>query len=544
MECESGQEARLLRLLEQADRLREQNPAGFLGMVTTVHAQRNQLSPEQAWRVELMLADGLLLTGQLMDALRQCHRLKRELSEGRFPPSCSRQKLLQLCIRCHDAMGQYEQAMQYRLELFHLDNGEQPELQLDNLLGMARYHNRSRNPDKALKVLQQAEELVQQKGLPPAAFGQIRSLQAQAFLERRALDQALTAIEMALQYWDELGLLRERGEDLARLAAIHHAGGKSHTALEVLQQAVLMLEACNASHRLPDVHLQAARIHLDLHQTSEALHHASTALALAEKNDRNEARAQAHRLLVQLHETEKNYRQALAHMRAYHELEQQIFSEQTHQRLLQLELDHALQKSEQEKALYRLKTDQLSQALREAEDLRVALEKQAHRDQLTQLYNRHYLVDKLNTTFRRSRKNDRPLSLVLADLDHFKRINDRFSHAVGDQVLQQVARLLRSNLRRSDVAGRYGGEEFLLILPDTDEQAALQVCEKLRRCIHEHDWERIAPGLRVTISMGICAHPKARSHEELLQMADRFLYAAKHAGRNKVLARLPEEQRQ
>ncbi len=540
MESESGQEDRLSRLLEQAQTIRENNPAGFLAMVTTVHAQRNQLQLERVWQVELMLADALLLNGRLSEALKHCHRLKQSLHNGLFPAS-GRTDLFQLCIRCHEAMGQYEQALQYRQELLEHNDTVDAALHVDNLLGIARFYNQAGQAERALEFLQQAQTRFQDHALPQAVFGRIRSEQAQSWLLLNELSQAFTAMEEALTIWEQLGLLRERGEDLARLAAIHHAAGKSHQALEVLQQALLMLEACDCGHRMPAIHLQAARVHADLHQSTEACKHASTALVLAEKQQQAEVQAQAHQLLVGIYERQEDYRQALEHMRAFHALEQQIFSQQTHQRLLQLELDHALKQSEQEKALYQLKTNQLSQALREADQLRQKLEQQAHRDQLTKLYNRHYLVDKLNTTFRRSRKNDQPLCLVLADLDHFKRINDRFSHSVGDQVLMKVAEILQSNLRQTDVAGRYGGEEFLLILPNTDNAAALQVCEKLRACVREYDWSRIAPGLEVTISMGICAHPEARSHEELLQMADRFLYAAKNTGRNKVMARLEEQ---
>ncbi len=536
MGSEPGREASLLALLEQARQAREQNPAGYLAMATALHAQRSDLPPDPAMEVELLLADALLQAGQHEEALRHCHRLQQGLDEGLFPEHF-RHRILHCCICCHEASGQYEQAMDARLQLMAHASELEPEQQVDNLLGMATFHNRVQSADKALNLLDQAHDLHIQYGLSSRLAGRIESERAQAWLLNGDLDRALTCMETALAFWDQLGLLRERGEDLARLAAIQHARGESHPALETLQQAMLMLEAAGCEHRLPAIHLQAARIHADLKQTDESLFQATTALEMARKSGDRECSAGCHGLLVQLYETLGHHRQALEHLRQQYRLEQSLYSERTRRRLLQLELDHALQKSEKEKALYRLKSAQLTQALQEAERLRIRLEHQAHRDQLTQLYNRHYLVDKLNTSFRRSRRNDRPLTLVLADLDHFKRINDRYSHAIGDQVLIQVAELLRSNLRQSDVAGRYGGEEFLLILPDTDEQAAFRVCEKLRRCIHGYPWERIAPGLKVTISMGICAQAQASSHEELLQMADRFLYAAKASGRNRIVSR-------
>ena len=125
-----------------------------------------------------------------------------------------------------------------------------------------------------------------------------------------------------------------------------------------------------------------------------------------------------------------------------------------------------------------------------------------------------------------------PLSVVLLDLDHFKQINDGYGHGVGDDVLAAVGGALTGGLRASDFAGRYGGEEFLVLLPDTDGQGALDAAEKVRAAI-----EGIAlPNLdrAVTASLGVAAYPTdALDSETLVRMADRALYAAKAAGRNR-----------
>jgi diguanylate cyclase (GGDEF)-like protein len=124
----------------------------------------------------------------------------------------------------------------------------------------------------------------------------------------------------------------------------------------------------------------------------------------------------------------------------------------------------------------------------------------------------------------------------MLDLDRFKQVNDRFSHAAGDEVLRTVARILRENTRGVDVVARYGGEEFCLILVETRLDEGAQLCERLRACIEAHDWSEVRAGLAVTVSAGVAGLHEADAPDALLAAADVRLYAAKHAGRNRVCA--------
>jgi diguanylate cyclase (GGDEF)-like protein len=125
--------------------------------------------------------------------------------------------------------------------------------------------------------------------------------------------------------------------------------------------------------------------------------------------------------------------------------------------------------------------------------------------------------------------------LSICDLDHFKRINDTYGHAQGDQVLQRVANALKSHVRGVDVAARYGGEEFAIIFPETDKDSAQIACEKLRNVIEELTYDEPLNDERLTMSFGVaCLPTDALSSEELLEKADQALYGAKSAGRNRV----------
>ena len=128
-----------------------------------------------------------------------------------------------------------------------------------------------------------------------------------------------------------------------------------------------------------------------------------------------------------------------------------------------------------------------------------------------------------------------PIALALLDLDHFKRVNDRFSHLVGDDVLRICARLLRESSRDRDLVARFGGEEFAIVLPGAELPIALVVCERIRRAICDYPWDTIQPGLAVTASLGCVVGLPGTTTQEMLTGADRQLYAAKAAGRNLVM---------
>jgi len=161
---------------------------------------------------------------------------------------------------------------------------------------------------------------------------------------------------------------------------------------------------------------------------------------------------------------------------------------------------------------------------RRAEDL----VRQANEDALTGLPNRRQ-VDALLADW------PRPLSVALLDVDHFKQVNDRFSHAIGDEVLRQLAVILRNNCRPREVPARLGGEEFLLILESGDEADIGRVAERLRAAVEAFPWHTVAAGLRVTISIGVAWAHEVADAQQLLAVADRRLYVAKREGRNRVV---------
>ncbi|MEL6872822.1 MAG: diguanylate cyclase, partial [Pseudomonadota bacterium] len=159
-------------------------------------------------------------------------------------------------------------------------------------------------------------------------------------------------------------------------------------------------------------------------------------------------------------------------------------------------------------------------------------------DALTGLHNRRYMETHLNTLLDRARENDTALSIILADIDHFKSINDTYGHDVGDLVLQQFAERFKDNTRSVDLACRIGGEEFVIVMPDTDLEPAYQIAERLRTSVAATPF-RVSESLEipVTTSVGISMLEYGEdTPATLFKRADNALYAAKREGRNRVIA--------
>jgi diguanylate cyclase (GGDEF)-like protein len=156
-------------------------------------------------------------------------------------------------------------------------------------------------------------------------------------------------------------------------------------------------------------------------------------------------------------------------------------------------------------------------------------------DSLTGLVNHSRLQQQLEIETARALRQRRPMSLAMIDIDHFKQVNDRFGHPVGDRVLKNLSRFLRQRLRTSDVVGRYGGEEFAVVLSDTDEKAACEVLESLRRDFASITHETEGESINVTFSVGVSSVPRHAKVRELLVAADQALYRAKREGRNRVV---------
>jgi two-component system, cell cycle response regulator len=191
------------------------------------------------------------------------------------------------------------------------------------------------------------------------------------------------------------------------------------------------------------------------------------------------------------------------------------------------------------RAMLRIKRlqDELDQKNRELELANHRLKKLSITDGLTELFNHRHIHELLHDEFERTLRSGDPLSVAMIDLDRFKHVNDTYGHPTGDVILFETARILRDTAREIDMPGRYGGEEFIVILPGTNEDAAAAFAERVRHAIEGYLFRDGATEVRMTLSSGVASFPAngTDSPESLLKLADAALYQAKEGGRNRVV---------
>jgi diguanylate cyclase (GGDEF)-like protein len=181
--------------------------------------------------------------------------------------------------------------------------------------------------------------------------------------------------------------------------------------------------------------------------------------------------------------------------------------------------------------------DELDQKNRELELANKRLRKLSITDGLTDLFNHRHIHELLHEEFERTRRSGEPLAVAMLDLDRFKLVNDTFGHPTGDVILYETARILRETAREIDMVGRYGGEEFVVILPGTDEEAAAQFADRVRVAVSEYLFRDEANEVTMTVSGGVASFPGLDiDHPDvLIKRADEALYAAKEGGRNRIV---------
>jgi diguanylate cyclase (GGDEF)-like protein len=177
----------------------------------------------------------------------------------------------------------------------------------------------------------------------------------------------------------------------------------------------------------------------------------------------------------------------------------------------------------------------LKTRLAEIQELHEKLEEQATREPLTGLYNRRFLAEALDRETSRAKREEKPVSIIMLDMDYFKNFNDSYGHKCGDEVLRSIAKFLVENVRHEDVACRYGGEEFVILMPNATLESAYERAENWRKIFQSNAFEYEGLKLQATFSAGVASFPlHGEDGESVLQAADKALYHSKNNGRDLV----------
>jgi diguanylate cyclase (GGDEF)-like protein len=435
---------------------------------------------------------------------------------------------------CADALEYFEASLNTS-ERLNSQKGRQV-----NLMCIAQAQRQLGQYDQALEyahrslILIQTFENIQDTCEAQAFIGEIQTLIGRRALESGATLQATNAFEAA----------RKSLSDALEVANTQTNPEYQAVALTGLVGVLTDLERFETASRLGQDALKIAtklqnpavrartlvaigRLRLKSEKPNQALESFKQALEIFETLGQREEAAQVHRELANAHKSLEQFAPALHHFERFYELDAQVRSQGAERRAQALTVKVDLERAHFEAELHRVRASELS-ALNER------LERQTREDGLTKLSNRRHLEEFMRSAFTAAQEHATALSVLLLDIDHFKAVNDRFSHATGDKVLQAVADLMRQHVNPDELAGRFGGEEFVLVL-HANPKESYERAEKLRLAIQNHDWASIAAGLEVTLSLGWCAQTNLENHERMLSNADAMLYAAKRAGRNRVM---------
>ena len=324
------------------------------------------------------------------------------------------------------------------------------------------------------------------------------------YMARGEIHHALQYLEKSQQLAQKLGFRREEAELLRRLSAISFQQGQPEQAFSYLQRALTIAQEIEARHEIFKTHAD---------------------LAAAYKQA-------------------GNFEQALTHYERFHTIKEEVFNDQADMRLKSLETAHRLEQAQKEAEIYQLKNQTLQTEIEERKLAQAHAEHIATIDPLTSLFNRRHFFHLAEHAFTKALYDTTPLCIIMFDLDHFKQVNDTYGHLIGDKVLIAAANTIRNGLRTSDILGRYGGEEFSAILPETTVEQGHLVAERIRETLETVPVETEKGLVFITISCGVGKifiddSFSTLTLNVLIDRADQALYQAKQAGRNRTVVFQP-----
>lgn len=410
--------------------------------------------------------------------------------------------------------------------------------------------------DSALATYQRALDIAERRG-DENRIGIVLSNLGTTSLGMNKPEQALGYFGRALE------ILQRTGSDLDVLTALGNIGGAQRRlarydeALATNARIVALAEKIDSKVRLADALTDTAQILIQLKQHDQAAGHLARAIGVARAANLKRNEREAELQWVKLDEGRGDYKSALQHFYNEDRLRSELFTEERARATAELQQKYEAEKRERELESRAL---QLT-AQRNARNFFIALsllvfvvavanygryrgkrreaellDRLARTDTLTGLANRRAVLEAFAQEQRRVQRGATPFAVVLADVDHFKQVNDRFGHDIGDEVLKRVADSIRASARDMDQPARWGGEEFLVLLPSCPREEALAIAERMRTHLRELSIDANGQPLAVSASFGVSAFVPGEELDACIRRCDEALYRAKHAGRDRVIA--------
>jgi len=437
---------------------------------------------------------------------------------------------------CHFCLGDYAEALDYLVRSLQVaEKIGDLSLQAYVLDHIGSVHASSGHPDVGLEMQERA--LAIHRDLEDRT-GEAFTLNnvAYTYMDLGQRGEAMAAAKAALRYAEEEQREYLQMWVLDTLADVYLRAGDANAAEECAKQALALAITYHSQTDEATGMLALGKVACLRGRWDDALAAAESALGLIEQRGLSIECYECHSLLSDIQEHRGDFTAALEHYKCYHELKQAKINEETESRLANLRVTYQVETARKDAEIHRLRSLALEREVAERRVAQAQLEAQASLDPLTGLFNRSHLPV-LAEELRLDGIPHRPVSLVMFDIDRFKRVNDTYGHLAGDSVLVSVARQLSANARESDMPCRYGGDEFLVLLVGMKAESARVAAERLRELVSAASVSYSDVEIHITISAGIATAESDEPAElqDLIERADRALYAAKQGGRDRVV---------
>ena len=431
--------------------------------------------------------------------------------------------------------GDYVVALDYQMKALALaqEIGDK-EREFRVLSIIASIYAETNQVEEAIRIEKNCLEFYRQLGKKDDESLALNNL-AMSYLE--AGDDA-SALEMALA---ALNLAQENNFSLVTLSALNTIGEiylamqDQSQAMAYLRQAISLAKEQNAAYDQYCNLLDMGKAYYQQNDVVNTLAYLHQSLAVADQTQNRMGQIQCHELLAEVNEKQGNLTEALSHWKQFHFIKESIFNENSAKRIANLQVLHQVETAKRDAEIYHLRNEELLREINERKKAELALQELAMTDPLTGLFNRRHFFRAAEFLLAEAIRYKHSLSIMVLDIDHFKHVNDTYGHATGDTAIKFLAATIKTIIRTADVAARFGGDEFVVLMPETNIEQALKSAHRLRLYLAERTIPASQHRFHFTLSLGVASiSADVNTIDMLLEHADQALYTAKQKGRNQV----------
>jgi diguanylate cyclase (GGDEF)-like protein len=362
---------------------------------------------------------------------------------------------------------------------------------------------------------------------------------ANTLLEQGELNRAL---ELATQAWEiaqQLGVSDARADTSDTLGQVLQEMGEFERAEQMLIESLEIDRKTDHEWGQANDLLGLGKFYVSQKKLEQAEADLLKSLEISTKIGSRQMQMECHSNLYQIAEQQGKWEPAFTHLKNFHQLYKENHNEAASKKMSLLKVAHQVETAKRDAEIYHLRNEELLREIEERKKAEKALEELATTDPLTGLFNRRHFFNMADLLFAEAARYNQQLSVMILDIDYFKQVNDTYGHAIGDEALKLLASMIKLTIRSADIAARFGGDEFVLLMSQTNTAQVIKLAQRLRLSLAEKTIPASQIHLRFTLSIGVSSiSVDVNSMDKLLECADRALYAAKNNGRNQVRAYL------